>query len=296
MSHRAAIYNVRVRERMKPDSYRKLGDIDEQGTYLGDVLKDLFGTNFVSTIGDKEVIGLSTALADPDLQVVFHHGESGIAADIMDSNGQLQLRQLPEHVQLVRCGSLFRLERNQAIGWWALHIPHNRGTKGLIATELYDRFTQRFDDLILEIDPVVSGAAFEEALEKGQLDGVKLVKYGKPSDIAEASKWVQKDDRARIEVRVTPERGKKLRTALAKKVLKKDAAASKQIYEFRGLTFDSVRLQMTLEGGSQRTYNVEQPESGHPITLDFEPELSNEGEPKDASVFAELGKAMAEMA
>ena len=298
MGHRAAIYTVRVRKRGKPNSFLPLGDIDEQGTYLGDVLREIFGS-FISTDpkSNKEVSCSSRKLDGEDLKLVLHHGEGGVAADIMNSVGQLRLHQVPDDKQLLRCGSLFRLPKNETIGLWAVHINNNRGVTGLVQREMTKRFRDRVSDLMLIVRPSVPSEVIAGALADGQLDTVKLVKFDKPSDLKDAGKWVAAGTEARIELRIrAAEKAKRLLPDLVRKAMSGNSQAFGQIVQFEGMKFDSAKFEIAVDGGTRRrTFNIQRPEAGHPFTADIEPVIED-GEPTDASIFEELAEVISEMA
>jgi hypothetical protein len=293
MGHRAAIYTVRAHKKGKPKELLPLGDIDD-GTYLGDVLETLFGT-FAAQSNTKQVRCLHSELDDTDLRLSFHHGESGLVADILDDKDQLLLRQAQSDTQLVRCGSLFRLPRSQTVGWWAVHVNNNRSAKGLVHAEMLNRFRKNYPDLMLLVQPAVMSSALKAALDDGRLNSIKLIKLDKSSDFANAKEWVAKDAHAKVELRVSAlEQGTRLLTGLVQKAVKGDEKAYGKVVEFGGLTFDQAKIEVTLENGSQRTFNVQGPQSGHPLPADIEP-LLKDGEPTDESLWDELAKVLEDL-
>lgn len=63
MSHRAAVYTVRVRQRRDTSgTFRLLGDIDEQGTSLSGVLQNYF--HAFESISDDETKVVRTVQCD----------------------------------------------------------------------------------------------------------------------------------------------------------------------------------------------------------------------------------------
>lgn len=295
MSHRAAIYSVRVHKRGKPKEPAPLGDIDEQGKYLGAVLDATFRDGFAADGGEKAVRCSNSKLEGEDLQLSFHHGERGVVADIMNINDELRLRQESTDTQLVRCGSLFRLPRNKTWGWWAVHINNNRSVKSLVHDEMVARFKATFPDLMLVVTPSVRSGVLTQALDDGRLQAVRLIKYDETSDFKDANQWLRQDTHAKIELRVsTLERSKRLAAQLAQRAVGGDQAAYGKIVEFEGLTFDEAKLEVELESGATRTFTVSGPLGGHPFTADIQPSEQN-GEPTEASVFEELGRVLTEM-
>jgi hypothetical protein len=269
--------------------------MDGQGTYLGDALQAIFAKDFISAGNKKVVIGETSKLVGEDLQLVLRHGESGYAADIEDSARQLLLRQQPDHTQLLPCGSLIRLPRKQTLGWWAVHVNNNRKVKGLIEIEMVKRFKEAFSDLMLVVAPCVMSSVLKEALENEQLESIRLFKYDKSSDFKDADKWVQKDAHAQIELRISPlERGKRLVTDLARRAAGGSSEAWGEIVEFQNLKFDTAKVEVELENGSRRTFELQGPPSGHPFPATIAP-TEQEGIPDNASVFAELGRVITEM-
>ena len=93
VAHRAALYTVRIKEKWQ--DYKRLGDIDDAGTWLGAVLEHELTDDFreESLDGEKVLQGLSATVdEEDDLRVVLQHGQSGVAADIVDEVGELQHR------------------------------------------------------------------------------------------------------------------------------------------------------------------------------------------------------------
>jgi hypothetical protein len=153
MGHRATIYSVHVHEAYKPDEVRPFGNIDGNGTYLGQFFEEVFSTHFAvaSADGNRDVTSERCSLNEPDLKVVLRPGERGVRADFADENGQVGIfEQEPEHTQLLKCGCLFRLPRNQTSGWVVFHVNHGRSVKSLVSGEIIRRFRETFTDLVLE--------------------------------------------------------------------------------------------------------------------------------------------------
>lgn len=301
MAHRASIYSVRVHKRNHPTEFVPLGALDDDARYLGDFLVDLLDPKTfvcVDELGEREVICEARQLAgedDADVQAIFFSGERGVRANIMRKDGQLGFEQMPTDTQLLRCGSVFRLPRIETVGWWSCHLNKARSVKSLLAPELVARFQREFPELILKIEPVVNRAAFQAALEEGRLLSATLSKYERPSDIAANDKWSADDTGLKLDLSIKPERGKLLPSSLALKAFKKETAALGSVVEFRGIDFDSASFEVELANGITRSYNTARPDGGHPFSQYIEPELEKDGDPKDTSLFTELGKVISEL-
>lgn len=298
MSHRAAMYSVAVHKRRTSTAVH-FGDLAEQGIYLGQVLSDLLADNFTSASkdGTKGVSIESQDLDGEDLKIIVAHGQRGQSARIRDEDRTLLLEQRPAHTHEVRCGTLLRLPKHQTVGWWASHINNGRSAKTLLETELSRRFKAKFADLRLVVTPCVLGSALQEALDNDRLEKVKLVKLDRSDDRKDADKWVAEDAKIRFEVHISaPERGQKLMSDLANRALKREAGAFAQMVEFHGMAFDEAKVDVTMQDGSHRTFNIEHPESGHALSEELQGLVSgNGGDLEDASLFAALGKAIEDL-
>jgi hypothetical protein len=298
MSHRATIYSVRVHEAYKPDEARPFGNIDGNGTYLAQFLEQAFTSQFAvgSHDGNRDVSCERCSLIEPDLQVVLRPGERGVRADFADENGRVGIfEQEPQHTQLLKCGCLFRLPRNQTNGWVVFHVNHGRSVKSLVSGEITRRFRQTFTDLVLEINPVVDSAAFEAALEQDQLLSVNLYRHSPPTDIRGGRKWGRTDSGLKLQLTIQPDRGKRLLPNLVRKALRGDTRALGEIVEFAGIPYEEAKFEVELPNGTKRSYNIHDLEAGHAMSEDIELEPGEDGYPTDDSLFGQLEGVLAEL-
>lgn len=301
MSHRAAVYTVKVRYRGKPGSEGcPLGDIDNAGTALIAELNSYLKDFTSKAEDDSKVVSCTDCQINGDeLEVVMQHGQNGVAADIIDPDGNLRIRQVPEDTQLLRCGCLFRLPKSQHIGWLVVHINNRRSVKGLLENGLKEKLRANFPDLVLEIVPCVQSSVLMEAVRNNQIDKVKLVKIEQPSDRASAAinKWIQTGIFGRLELSISP-RGKGthiLTDLLTRFFADESERVFQQIVEFGGMTFDEAKVEVVLENKIKRTFNIEKPDSGHAFTVDL-PDLTIENdEPTPDSIFEGLRSTLNEI-
>lgn len=290
MGHTAALYTVRVKKRFS--DYQLLGGFDEDATSLLDVL-GAYLPDFEQEDADRErVVRCLSALTEGDeLVATMQHGQSGVAADIVDDQGDRQYRQVASDTQLLRCGCLFKLPSAETTGWLALHINNGRGIKGLLATGLWTRFREEFADYTLEINPYVQQSALMEAIEQDQLLKVKLIRYEKPHDraVQATNRWVHGGSFGKLELDISVRgRGEMLKADLLKRFYRGDQSALGEIIEFAGIPFEQAKIEVDLDG-RLRTFNIERPESGHPMTVDLEDLVADDdGEPTPDSVLAAL--------
>jgi hypothetical protein len=244
------------------------------------------GSKVVRCVGDK--------VDGDDLLLTFQHGQDGVAADIVGSDGGLRYHQTAEDSQLLQCACLFRLPASQRIGWLAAHVNNGRGIKGLLDKGLCANFRDEFGDRVLEINPFVLGSALEEAVRSGRVDKVKLVKLERPNDRANAAtdKWVPSGSEGRLELSIAARgRAQRLVTSLLRRfIVEDDRAAFGEIVEFEGMTFDEARVEVIMQNGvTRRTFNIEHPDAGHAFTEDLDDlEMAADGSPLEASLFAAL--------
>jgi hypothetical protein len=301
VTHRVALYTVHVRrKRDNRRDFLPLGDIDENGTSLAMVLASYLADDF-EAVNDEKTRSLRCEAVDAagiDLFAMFRHGQTGVAADIVDKRGELRLRQSPDDTQRVRCGALLRLPPAGDMGWLAAHINNGRSVKGLMEKEIQARFRSDFPRLVLEIKPFVLGSVLLAAVEQDRIDSVKLIRWDHPSDRAAGTgKWVSGGMAAKVELSIKP-RGqmKRLLSRLPLQFLHGDSDVFGEIVQFEGLTFDEAKLEVTLDDGTRRTFNIEHPDAGHAFTEDLGELRLEDGEPTVASLREGLRRALLSVA
>jgi hypothetical protein len=293
MSERAALYTIAVRpKRGKP---RPLGDIDGDGTSLGDALAKLLD-GFAETSADGGRLALaSVATRDgDDLLAVVQHGARGVAADIVDPSGGVRLRQTPDEVQLVRCGCLFRLPSAATSGSLAVQVSNGRGVKGLFEQGLSSRFRVAFPGLGLAIEPLAEPGALAAAVSAGRVENVRLVRVERAGAhaIADTAKWVAAGQVARIQLDVSPGSGARIDGALLERFLGGDGSALAEIVSFANLKFDQASVSALMPDGTRRMIGLAHPEAGGATRELAGIVLDGNGEPTDASLLAALRAAL----
>src|SRR5262249_55762723 len=179
VSDRAALYEVSVRSRARRSAPLPLGD-------LGDLLARILD-GFSETSGSRVVRVLEVEREGDDLFAVVQHGAGGVAADIVDPTGTVRLRQVPEDVQLVRTGCLFRLPSGDTVGRLAVHVSNGRGVKELFGQGLAARIRSLRPEIVLAIERVGQPEALRAAVDAGRVERLRLV-GGRA--IAATDRWV----------------------------------------------------------------------------------------------------------
>jgi hypothetical protein len=284
VSQRAALYTVRVRA--KRGAPVPLGDL------LSVLAALLDGFVQASEDGTRFVRSVSTEVDGEDLFVVLQHGESGIAAEIVDAAGGVRLRQTPDDAQLVRCACLFRLPAAEQEGRLALHVNDGRGVKELLEGGLRRRFAARSPGLALEFARSVEGDLLQAAVAANRIEKVRLVRLERPGDraIAAVDKWVPAGAAARVEVDV----GGRIQPTLIRRFLAGDRGAFADIVEFAGMTFDEAKVEVRLPDDTRRLFDLEHPDQGRPVMRELTGlAFDAGGEPTEASLRSELAAVLA---
>jgi hypothetical protein len=297
MNDRAALYTVSVRPRSKGGEGLPFGDLDGAGTSLSAALAGYLADFLhASKDGTSVVRSLSVTSDGDDLFAVLQHGQSGVAADIVDRAGAVRLRQTPDDLQLVRYGCLFRLPPAGSTGRLAVHVHNGRGLKGLFEQGLTRRFRAQFPRLTLAIERLVEGNVLRDAVEQNRIDRVRLVRLDRPGDraLAATDKWVADGATVRVEVDVaTRTPGARIRPALIQRYLGGDESAFAEIVEFGGMTFDEAKVEVLLADNTRRLFDIAHPEVARPLTRAMpEIDLDADGEPTAASLLAGLRAAL----
>lgn len=296
MAHKATAYTVRVRRKGEPGTFLPLGNIDGNGTYLLDVLADYL-TDLESFDADqtRSVRSIDLRRSGDELYLSTLHGQTGMAAEIVDKRGELLLRQSVDDTQHVRCGCLIRLPASEDMGFLATHVNNGRAVKGLLEKGIQARFREQFDGLVLTIKPFVEGSVYQDALEAGRLLKLKLIRVDRAEDPGEEGlgKWIEQGTEVK-EVRTLSARGREafLRARLPLALLRGDGEAIAQILQFDGQTYDQARLEVELPSGKKRTFTIGDPDAGHAIFEDLRGLRFREGEPTDESIWPALQKVI----
>jgi hypothetical protein len=239
---------------------------------------------------EKVVRSLSSKISGDELLVVLEHGQTGVVADIRGVRDRF-FHQVADDEHAVKCACLFQLPANQQTGALVVHINNGRGVMGLLAKGLKTRFRERYGDVTLDLLPVVSTEVLQQAVDQDMIERVTLIRYERPQDraVADTTKWVRANEIGKLELKITAYgRGQRLINNLLRRYRENPGAFS-EIIEFGGITFEQAKVEVILPNRDHRTFNIQKPDSGHPLTedlrnLDFDPD----GEPTEDTLFAEL--------
>lgn len=296
--HVAALYTVKIHRRGKPADLELLGGLGEDGA--GQLLYAVDGyLRELESESDDEKRTLKVASSALDantreLRLRLELGQRGQRFDHYEGD-ELAFSQLPPHTAKVRAGALFRLPPDGNIGWLVVYVPYRRGSITLLRDAMTGRFRLDFPGLLLEVKPAVEGTALKRAVDDNQIEKIQLLRYDRHTDAFEggSTKWLRRGEAAEIALEVRGRRGTRILPNLIKRYLEGETGVFGEIVEFEGVRFDHAKVQVH-EGSTVRTYNIENPEAGHAITIDIGGDLTldDHGWPTDATLFPALRRAL----
>ena len=294
MGHRAALYTVAV-HRTGESEPRPMGDIDDSGSNLLTAFSRYMTVLDAKSLdGSKSLRCVESRTEGSQLLTTFEYGQKGIEAVIRDDQGQEQYRQQVEDWQVVECGALFSAAPAERLGWLVLHEHNGRGTKTFLDDHIREKFRAEFPGFALVTTPFVLLSVLRKAVDRKQITKVRLVKRVQPADLADAAlnPWVEAGSAGKMEMKITSSRGRRAKNLLPdviRRYLDDEPGARDSIVEFQGMTYDEVKVEVRQEDGRLRTYNIEKPASGHPVTAD----LDLVRNPSRDAVYAALQVALA---
>ena len=251
MSDRAALYTVAVRSRSRGASgaaaRRPRGRPRRDPATASSVTSD-DGARVVRALRSR---GTATTCS-----AVVQHGARGVAADIVDAGGGVRLRQLPDDLQLVRSGCLFRLppagDRRACSPSTSLN---GRGVKDLFEQGLSARFRSLRPELVLAIERLAEPEALRAAVAvgPGREAPARPARAPGARAIAATDKWVAPGEPARVELDVAVRaRGARIQRELLERYLGGDRSAFAEIVAFGGLSFDRASVGVRLPDGTRQ--------------------------------------------
>lgn len=305
MAERAVVYSVRVRPKesaagaypqVDAAGYLPLGNIDRHSPRLIEQLAEcLDGFRSQSDDESRVLRQTDTQVDGHKLFVLFRHGRTNERAILTGPDEEIEFRQLPTHTHSVRCGILFELPPSQSTGWVAVHVHDSRRYKGLLQKGISATFRERFPDLALELEPVVISEVLRQAVRDGHVKEVELRAWTNPSDQADAmfQKWAPAGKNLRVKVSISGARGVRILPGpLLSFFDSKSVSDRARILEFPGYPFDEAAVTVMLPDRTTRTFNIDDQDSGFPISQDLTFEESDDDGPTPASLRAALEVAL----
>lgn len=269
MSHRAALYRVRIRPQRDVNSWRLLGDYDEAGSWAGTpidaALVALNGKSRDGKVHAKYEARLP-ALTPDRVGVTVLSGRSGVTS-VLERPGDPPFSRTPDHSESMRSAALFHLPPDRDSGWLAIHVPHGKSCKGIVENQLRTHMSNL--GYVIELGAIVPPNAIREAVERDAVERITLIKHepSKSDRFKDAAQWGD-EEVERIELSIPSRRRRRLRSDPLQKFLDEPTEGHrKQIIEFGGLQFDEAAVTVDMPEGGQRTFYLEAREGGHPMTL-----------------------------
>ena len=278
MSHRAAIYSVRIRPLKAREKWCLLGDYDSDGTWAGHTIDDaLYDFDTYSSDGNiraRYEKYLKITLRN-SIGMTILSGRSGVTS-VLQKSGEHDFYRTPQHSEAMRSAILFQLPPAKTRGTLVVHAPHGRSCKSIVQQQLRDWFS--FLGYIIDLSPVVPANALYEALQSDELKKVTLIKYDPDQfdKFHEAAQWGS-DEVGRLELSVVSGRGNSLRPDPIRRFIESPTEENKrQIIEFNGMEFDDVAVTVKMRNRTQRTFYLEAPDRGYAMSTMIEVEEEDE--------------------
>lgn len=271
MSHRAAIYNVRIRPLRARTEWCPLGDYDRYGTWAGqtiaDILHRLEDYSSDGNVYAQYEADLSSSI-DSSFGITILSGRSGVTS-VLQKPGEHDFFRTPEHSEAMRSAVLFLLPPFRTTGRLIVHAPHGRSCKSIVQNQLRQCFSQL--GYYIDLPAVIPANALHEALRQNALQKVTLIKYDpdRSDKFQDAAQWGN-DEVGRLELAILSRRGGFLRRDPVRRFLEDPTEENRnQIIEFGGLIFDDVSVTVKLRNNTQRTFYLEAPSRGHAMTAEI---------------------------
>ena len=241
MSHRAALYRLRIRPKRQVRGWCLLGDYDEAGTWVGETIqKALMGqtsTNYDRTVEATFGEELLPRLPPNTVGVQILSGKSGVSS-VLTRGGLTRFVRTPDDSEVMRSAALFSLPPHRTEGWLVVHVPHRRGCKTILHDALRANFGER--GYVISITPFVPEDAFRALIDQARVSKVTLTKreLERSDRFAEAAQWGD-NKLDRIELTFRGRRLRSLNKDPIRRFLAKPSEETRnRIIEFGGLQFD----------------------------------------------------------
>ena len=269
MTHRAKLYSVKVHNAGATKQACFLGNVDGKGTRAASIVQEALQVLDATNTEHKIHISYESLMQPMDRDQVgatLLRGNSGVTSTITKNDNEV-FRREPDHSESVRAGVLFELPKEEYEGVVALHIPHNMGYKSILEKELQRSFTKF--GLVMTLKPIVPIAAFQEAVNSGHIKKLVLAKYN-VSDSDPFTQYAKLDsgNTDRMKLVFEPKRRKFLSyDPLNRFVDDKTDENLRALLTFESLPFEEARVTAQLPDNTTRTFNIENIEGGHPMSI-----------------------------
>jgi len=273
MAHRAKLYRVTIHRRGKAGSPLPLGQIDSSGKsaleFVVPLLRNLYATSRDGAI----TIAYEDDLADTassQIGISLLRGKTGVSSAIQQG-GITHFQRTIEHSEAVRAGLLFDLPRFQSEGILVLHVPHNMGYKTVLYDYLQEFFRKR--NLTFLLQPIISINALNRALSDGKVKTLKLTAPDSSShDPAEVMSRFGIGRHRRMSIKIEAGRDMYLESNYLTALGNTNDADQrrkllKQALRHESLSFDEAEVRVELPDGTTRTFKLEEPDGGHPMSI-----------------------------
>lgn len=233
---------------------------------------------------DSDQLRVSTA--DRTISGIIESGDYGFASKFLNIRTEQELFQRSaEDTEILPFYFLLHLPENETKGYLMLQRFGIHGINSIFRYHLSQFLRTQFNDLKLEMQPVVSTRLFQELIREGNIKEYRLTRYNLPADVTERLGIVEsRDSVMSIEVKIVAKRRQALPlNNRIRRFVNNPNAAVFDVRELTALGFDGDHQSkiMVELGGQKRVvdlsdtgqirpyydidHEVEKNETGHPV-------------------------------
>jgi hypothetical protein len=254
----AAAYHVRVKERYSR-TYQPLDQINGNVDFLNfvhDVLEECKAEFDNDTAAERISKTQQIAVDGRVITGRILVGDYGQACDVINaSDASTVFQKKVSHADALPF--YFRIEIPAGADEALFLIEKSRKTSPTTAFRrmLNSRFSGKFPELTLTIDPVLPASVFDAFLAKGQVQKITFIKMGLPTDIANLLEGGHQEAYGKTEFVVSAGRNRLL--PIKKSLLSGDnpKKAIQDLYELKDLDYDNIKVDVKL-GRNRRSVDL----------------------------------------
>ena len=156
--------------------------------------------------------------------------------------------------ELLPLRNLFAVPLDSPTGLFITERVGIRGLKSTFVAALQRSFGRTYPDFALDVNALAPEQAVKSSLDKGELKGIRLVRYGIPRDLEEQYYLgAHEKEIGTVETILKPDRGMPFSKRRLEQALESDDRAG--LLEWRGLDYHDIKLEVKV-GRQTRTLTV----------------------------------------
>lgn len=280
-------YLISVREARTDDRY-SLGHLPESRDLrdvLHDYLQNIQNQYLPDTDSPDKTVHLSKLeLTNRDISGVIRTGESGIEADLYDTEkDEISYTRQLHDAEMYPFYFLFHLRANEKVGIAILQRFRNFGIRTMLFRQFSVYFKSIFPNAVFQMVPFAETTVLRQFLDEGRLKKIRLIKYAIPSDKADALGVGFEEQEGTMSMEYTAKRNGSLSFPRLSHFLGNGSNLN-ELVELPGFEYDTIKIELDLNG-TTRTVDLANPSSIRPhYDITDEVEIASNGFPDYNSV------------